>query len=215
MTIQALAWATDQQVPSTAALVLRALANHADHTNGFVHFDASTIAAEASINVASLWRYLGALERNGYLQKDERKSADGDRRDYWLILDRDSSLPWSWSAQDSQDDTSADDEPGGVEAADSYFPRPAASAPSSAPKAFRRDRQVASREQIKAAEPLPPDGMKPIIQGSRAFDAWNNHYRNVLRRPPPFIMSIIADGKPARGFYEPTLFPPAEVETIS
>jgi hypothetical protein len=209
MTAQALAWTLDQPVPGTAKLVLIGLGNHADHTTGFVHFDAPTVAALAVIGVPSLWRYLGALERNGFLAKDDRKSADGDRRDYWLMLDRDPALPWSWSAQETQDDASADDEPQDVEVADSVVPPPKPSAPSAAPNAFRRDRQDKARNEIKAAEPVPPAGQFPVIEGSKAFEAWTKHLRE-HKRVMPFTQAVLADGKYRRGVYMPSLFPPAE-----
>jgi hypothetical protein len=207
MTIQAYAWAMDQPVPGNAFRVLLALANHTDHTTGQVHFDATTISVEALIQAPSLPRYLSALERNGYLSKDELKSPEGDRRDYWLVLDRDSAQPWSWSAQDASSDDDGDAQD--VEQTDSDVPRPKRSTTSATPKAFRRARQVEVRNELKAAEPVPPAGQFPVIEGSRNFFAWNDHYRRV-GRIPPFVMAIVANGKPARGYYAPSMFPPAE-----
>lgn len=198
VTVQALAWALDQPVPGTAGRVLIALSNHADHTNGFVHFDAALIAREAVIGVPSLWRYLGALERNGYLSKDDRKTQDGDKREYWLALDRDPSLPWAWGAQDGER-ADGDDVPAiPVEAAPVL----------SAPVGFDKSKQSEERN-INAAEARKPDDPFPVIEGSRAFWAWSDYYRK-QRKTAPFIRSMIVNGKECRGFPMPTLFPPSE-----
>jgi hypothetical protein len=191
MTIQALAWAIEQPLPGPSKLVLMALSNHADHTNGFVHFDASTISREASIEARSLWRYLGALERNGYLAKDQHKAGDTGKREYWLVLDRDPALAWSWSAQDGADDPLATSS--------------ASSAPSEAPRSFRRAEQDKARE---VAAPQPNPGV-PIIENSKAYHAWCGHLRD-RKQVTPFIQAIQVDGKWLRGFYMPTLFPPRE-----
>jgi hypothetical protein len=207
VTIQALAWAMDQAPPGTAKLVLQALANHADHTNGYVHFDAPTIAQEASIQVVSLWRYLGALERNGYLEKDERKPGDTDKRDYWLVLDRNPALPWSWSAQDIPESSDV--------AASEVAP--AHATPSSAnqisPRGFSRDRQTQARKAASDADAAARTNGVPVIEGSKAFLAWCAYLRR-QRQVIPFTMSIqVDDGKWARGFYRPTLFPPRQDES--
>jgi hypothetical protein len=171
-----------------------ALSNHADHTTGYCHFDAALISREASIEVRSLWRYLGALERNGYLAKDERKPGDTSKREYWLVLDRDPALGWSWTAHDQ----SADDAPEDA----------APTAPSEAPKSFRRAEQNKAREAATAPPSDQPDGV-PIIEGSKAYHAWCGHLRD-RRMVAPFVRAISVDGKWLRGFYMPTLFPPRQ-----
>jgi helix-turn-helix protein len=193
VTVQALAWAIEQGLPGPSKLVLIALSNHADHTNGYCHFDATTISCEASIEVRSLWRYLGALERNGYLAKDERKPGDTSKREYWLVLDRDPALGWSWSATDQ----SADDD------APALSTESSGSATSQAPKSFRRAEQDKARE-VPAAATSP--GI-PIIEGSKAYVAWCAHLRD-RKLVAPFVQAIQVDGKWLRGFYMPTLFPP-------
>lgn len=200
MTIQSVAWAIEQQVPGNAGRVLIALANHSDHSTGHVDFDPPTIAREAAMQVASLWRYLGALERNGFLAKDERKPGDTDKREYWLILDRDPAVPWSWSAQDGSE--RADD-------AHAAEPTGPATARSYAPAGFSRDRQAEGRKAATALPPDRPPGHVPVIEGSKAFNAWCAHLR-ARKQLTPFVRAILVDDKWCRGFYMPTLFPPAE-----
>lgn len=113
MSNQALTWAFDQDgLPCKAKFVLVSIANHADHTNGYCWLKVSTIAQEASIPERSLYRYLGALVRNGYLRRQKNKGADGKQRanDYWIIFDR-PEAPWSWGAGIGDDDpTEAQDD---------------------------------------------------------------------------------------------------------
>lgn len=203
VTIQALAWAMDQSLPDKPKLVLMALANHADHTNGFVHFDAGTIAREVSIREPSLWRYLGALERNGYLAKDQRKTAEGDKREYWLALDRDATVPWAWAAHDVEHAEDADP------------PLEASTQPiqSAAPGGFDKSKQAAQRH-INAETARKPDDPFAIIEGSRAFIAWCNYLRE-RRLPTPYVRSMIVQGKEVRGFPMPSLFPPASEESAA
>lgn len=201
MTVQAFAWAIDQPLPGKAKLVLLALANHADHTTGQVHFDASLIAREASIAVPSLWRYLGALERNGYLAHDERRGkSDADKRDYWLALDRDPSVAWAWAAQDGE----ADDADGL-----DRLQEPS-TAPRSAPSTFNRAAQDAQRK-VNVAPPAdqPPDKPFFVIEGSRAHTAWCR-YLTARRQLVPYVMSRIVEGQERRGFWRASLFPAAE-----
>jgi hypothetical protein len=190
MTIQSLAWAIEQPVPGTAKLVLYALANRACHINGFVHFDAGTIAHEASIQISGLWRYLGALERNGYLSKDERKTAEGEKRDYWLVLDRDNPASWAWG-QSAEDRLRRGDQ-------ESATPRPS--------KSFRREHQDQVRKNNIEEDAAHSAQGVPIIEGSKAFHAWCGHLRN-HNQLVPFIQAINVNGKWLRGFYRPTLFP--------
>lgn len=194
MTVQALAWAMDQPIPAQPKLVLMALANHAEHETGHVHFDASTIAREASIVEKSLWRYLGALERNGYLAKDEHNGAS--KRDYWLQFDLDLARSWSWTAQDRAD---AEEEMAG-----------AAPTTSPAPVAFRRESQAEARKAVTALPPGRPEGQFAVVEGTEAFRAWCAWYRE-RRRVTPFVQVVVTvKGEQRRGFYAPSLFPPIE-----
>lgn len=199
MTVQALAWAMDQPIPAQPKLVLLALANHAEHETGRVHFDASTIAREASIAEKSLWRYLGALERNGYLAKDEHNGAS--KRDYWLQLDIDPARQWSWTAQDG-----ADTEEDAASAAPTTSP---------APVVFRRESQAEARKAATAPPPGRPEGQVAVVEGTEAFRAWCAWYRE-RRMITPFVQAVVTvKGEQRRGFYQATLFPPEEKQIES
>lgn len=114
MSIQAVAWVLDQHpdnLPGKAKLVLVSIANHADHTNGFCWLSLETISHESSMPVRSLYRYIGALVRNGYLRKQLRKGEDGKQRatDYWIMFDR-APHAWDWGAKgDTDEDAEAQD----------------------------------------------------------------------------------------------------------
>jgi hypothetical protein len=112
MSIQAVAWALDQDLPARVKLVLVAIANHADHTNGYCWLKAETIAREASCGQRSVWRYVGALIRNGYVRKSPRKAEDGRQRanDYWIMFGREPK-PWAWGRADESDLEDLDDNP--------------------------------------------------------------------------------------------------------
>lgn len=112
MSIQAVAWVLDQDaddLPGKAKLVLVSIANHADHTNGYCWLNLDTIARESSMPVRSLFRYIGALVRNGFLRKELRKGKDGKQRatDYWVLFDR-PPAKWDWGAKA---DGAEDEEP--------------------------------------------------------------------------------------------------------
>jgi hypothetical protein len=198
MTIQSLAWAFDQNVPGNAKLVLLALANRADHHTGKVDFDASAIAAESSVSARSLPRYLGALRRNEYIAEEQIKQGDGGKF-YWLLFSREIAMPWSWGAEGAD----AAEKDAGVEFESTVSP----------PRKFSREKQ---NEQRKIAatptQPIrPPEQNYAVIEGTDAYHAWVNHYRNVLRKPPPFVMWVtMKSGKQARGFYAPSLYPPRQ-----
>lgn len=100
MSIQAVAWALEQDLPQGPKLVLVSIANHADHTTGYCWLKAETIAQEASCSPRSVWRYVGGLVRNGYIRKAQRKGEHGKQRanDYWLMFGRESK-EWDWLMQ--------------------------------------------------------------------------------------------------------------------
>lgn len=198
MTIQSLAWSLDQPIPGTAKLVLIALANRADHTTGHCSFDAHDTATESQISEASLWRYIGALERNGYLAQDKKR----DGRDIWLQMDREDISPWSWAAEDQN----REDGEGDAESA-SPAPRKVRAGGGAVP-AFSRDRQAEARESANAPPPGRPIDQIAIIEGSKAHDAWCRHLRDQHKVPPYVRWIILADGRQAKGFYMPSLFPP-------
>lgn len=108
MSIQAVAWALEQDLPARPKLVLVSICNHADHTNGYAWLRSDTIAKEAACTVRSVFNYVGALVRNGYIRKAARKGDDGKQRanDYWIMFGREET-PWEWGAH--QDEPVSDD----------------------------------------------------------------------------------------------------------
>lgn len=199
MSIQALAWAIEQQIPGEPKLVLIALANHADHTTGECRFDPPTIAREAVVPEASLPRYLGALRRNGFLARDDR----GKERHYWLQFERDPAIDWSWKAGD-HDDEAVDDVDGSR----------SAPSPGLAPSSFRPSRQAELREKLVPPAPDPTEKRFPVIEGSRAYHAWVKFEKD-QGKVAPFVHSIIVEGQTRRGFMRSTLFPPRADEQAS
>lgn len=95
MSIQAVAWALDQDLPARPKLVLVSIANHANHTDGYCWLKAETIAAEASCSPRAVFNFVGDLIRNGYLRKAPRRATDGRQRanDYWIMFARE---PVKW-----------------------------------------------------------------------------------------------------------------------
>lgn len=99
MSIQAVAWALEQDVPRGPKLVLVSIANHANHTDGYCWLNATTIGREASCTPRSVYNIVGALVRNGFIRKELRRGEDGKQRanDYWIVFDREEKK-WEWSA---------------------------------------------------------------------------------------------------------------------
>ena len=100
MSIQAVAWALEQDLPARPKLVLVAIANHANHVDGYCWLKVATIAREAACQPRSVYNFVGALVRNGYIRKQLRKGDDGKQRatDYWILFDREEK-PWDQDAQ--------------------------------------------------------------------------------------------------------------------
>lgn len=114
MSIQAVGWVLDQHpenLPGKPKLVLVAIANHADHTDGHCWLKMETISRESSLPLRTLSRWIGALVRNGYLRKQLCRGADGKQRatDYWLLFSREPRT-WEWGAKgtDTADDETQD-----------------------------------------------------------------------------------------------------------
>lgn len=97
MSIQAVGWALEQKLPARPKLVLCALANRADHEDGYCWMKAERIAREAACSPRAVFNFIGDLIRNGYIRKAERVGDDGKQRanDYWILLDRDPQIPWN------------------------------------------------------------------------------------------------------------------------
>ena len=93
MSIQAVSWVLSTpgtNLPGNARLVMIALANHADHTDGHCWPTMELIAAEAGVSLRTVTRVIPQLVDNGFLEVRKRRGAHGEQRssDYWLIMDR-------------------------------------------------------------------------------------------------------------------------------
>ena len=113
MSIQAVAWVLSQNgedLPSTARLVMIALANHADHTSGHCWPSVKTIASEAGCSERTASRYLYALSRNGFIdvRRTQRKSGQFRSNDYWILFER-TGAPWQYFNRDPNEEP--EDEP--------------------------------------------------------------------------------------------------------
>src|SRR5262252_3712468 len=108
VSIQAVAWALEQQIPAGPKLVLVALANHADHSTGLCWPSVTLIAHEASCSPRAVYRFVADLSRNGFVMVEKKRGKDGKQRsnNYWLLLDR---LPLAWSAVPSSHTQDADE----------------------------------------------------------------------------------------------------------
>ena len=98
-------WAFGQHVPSRAKNVLFALANHADHTTGHCYPSVETIMSESSCSRRATFNFLGALQRNGFIEIRKKRGADGRQRasDYWILFEREA-REWQHSGRFEEGD---------------------------------------------------------------------------------------------------------------
>jgi hypothetical protein len=115
VSIQAVGWALDQDLPARPKLVLVSICNHADNRTGYCWLKAETIAEEASCSPRAVFNFISDLIRNGFIRKAPKRGDDGKQRanDYWILFDRDPDLKWSSSRApgreaDGEDITDAD-----------------------------------------------------------------------------------------------------------
>lgn len=117
MSIQAVAWALEQDLPARPKLVLVSIANHASHTDGYCWLKMDTIAAEASCSRRAVFNFIGDLIRNGYVRKALRRGDDGKQRanDYWIVLNRE---PAEWIKAGTETETEDGLDPADAEPAE-------------------------------------------------------------------------------------------------
>lgn len=199
MSIQAVAWAWEQAVPGNAKLVLLALANHADHVSGRCRFEPEAVARQASIKPTSLWRYLGALERNGFLVRETAKGPDGEERDFWLKFDR-AIAAWDWGAERADGD-------------DAAVPASAPPGVSGPPRGFRPDTQASERSAART-QAESSTGPVFVVEESRAWNAWRDYRRAQGKPMPSPYWSMGGNGRRAPGYHFPTLFPPGTALSV-
>src|SRR4051812_42584961 len=118
MSLESMAWAFRQKVPPKPKMVLVALADQADERSGRVcdgKTDMKHIAAKASCGERTLYRYIAALVRNGYVRKQSGKDR-GSGNDYWLSMDRplsDDMTDWQWKGDEEAETDDTPDVEGG------------------------------------------------------------------------------------------------------
>lgn len=118
MSIAATNWAYRQKIPIKPKFVLAALADQADERTGRVCYgktDMKYLAEKCSIPERSLYRYIGALIKNGYVVRESGKTL-GQPSVYWLSFDRaeaESLGEWLWKTADDYDHTETQDVGGG------------------------------------------------------------------------------------------------------
>lgn len=231
-------WAFRQKVPPIPKMVLLALADQTDETTGRVCYgktDIKHIAAKASVGARSVYRYIGALIRNGYMLRESGKEK-GKPSTYWLCLDRPLAkdiAEFQWVRNESDADQEIDDMP------DRHTPYNTFESPTVADPLCQ---QVADQDSLdrpknisvraRESEPLPPSGFSRqaqdlernrfqakqqetqpksyfVIEGTRAWEAW----LKVKRKETGvscwnLTTTAIIDGKQRRGWWFPSLFPP-------
>jgi hypothetical protein len=193
MSIQAVAWALEQNIPARPKLVLVAIANHADHTDGYCWLRAETIASEAACSPRGVFNFVGDLIRNGYLRKQQRKGDDNKQRanDYWILFHREAAewikdrAPGEPDDDDVGDaDTTTSGEPDAPGACGSACGQDAVvlveNAPGAvgphAPACSRKDSEEPSKTNLQRTEPeasfaraprsYAPPPVAPEIQGA-------------------------------------------------
>lgn len=211
MSIQAVAWALEQDLPARPKLVLVSLANHANHTDGYCWLKVETIAAEAACSHRAVYNFVGDLIRNGFIRKALRKGADGKQRanDYWILFHREAA-PWV-SARDAHDadpegeDLGPADEDAGAGAPQNVVEphAPGASGESDVPSPPDPvDMHVCASgphaHTCIPSESLEPSKTKPKSPAREGFGAPPRRYQ---APPPPQPVVQGATGDPAEGVF--------------
>jgi hypothetical protein len=192
VSIQAVAWALEQDIPARPKLVLVSIANHADHRTGYCWLKAETIAEEASCSPRAVFNFVGDLIRNGYLRKELRRGDDGKQRasDYWIMFDREQTEWFSTKDAPADEEPATSSEPdarGACGENDETLPAdgpelPACASGPHAPVCMQKDSEEPSktnpekraREVDFAAPPRsykPPPIAPPAEQGATQADA--------------------------------------------
>ena len=93
MSIKAMTWVFDLELPPTPKLVLLVLADHADD-KGFCFPGAATISRRASVSERTLTRVLADLEAKGYIARSRRHLSNGNRTSDGYVLTPDQATEW-------------------------------------------------------------------------------------------------------------------------
>lgn len=235
MSNQALTWVLDDEdLPQGPKMVMVAIANHADHTDGYCWLKAATIAREAACTERSVYRVIAALIRNGYLRYVKKKGADGKQRanDYWILLDR-KPAPWAWRRATSEDDDPLDiggenapsdmDDTRETQPQESVGPHDSHSVHTytEPPKTNLRETNFGLEGNKPRGYRAPPLALevvpKPekvfVIEGSRAWQAWVGHRKRSGQVGSLPTTRGQGENAGKSGWYLPSLFPPAAQST--
>jgi hypothetical protein len=252
MGIESVGWALRQKLPGTAKLVLIALCNHADDDTGHCWPSADLIARHASCSRRSVFTYLAALRRNGYVEYQSARRPTGEQRsnNYWVLFDR-PDIKWVFAPKDEPLDVDSDAvdnsvdntefapsddceqqetqprdsvestrfalgqsatgctllEPSELEPSESSTRLGAETPP---PKHLARDPQAlaSARQQSQgrlqaSEEARSKNQVVPVIEGTESWKAWVAHGHK-----PTLTCNLVVKGRPDRGWYFRTLWPP-------
>jgi len=236
MSVQALSWVFEQDIPSRAKTVLLALANHADHVTGHCFPSVTTIMREASCSRQAVFNFLGLLRRNGFIEIRSVQRADGGRRssDYWIMFDR-APAKWISSFREDNSPESEEVEDSGGEGTHSGLTENEAESPlcvrgESAvctPIIEPSDSNRQSPEQVEGPSPRSP-APKEFSSRARLEKRERLKAAEEARRPakvpviqgtkpweswvkhghpPGLVGKIIYQGRPCRGWYFDRLYP--------
>ncbi len=103
MSIKAMSWVFDLELPPTPKLVLLVLADHADD-QGFCFPGTATISRRASVSERTLTRVLAKLEEQGYIARSRRHLANGNRTSDGYLLTPDQATEWRLDQPPSEHD---------------------------------------------------------------------------------------------------------------
>jgi len=214
MSIQAVAWALEQDFTGrspdgrmssahAAKLVLISLCNHADHVNGHCWPSAETIAREASCTTRSVYRLIAALKRNGYIDIQRAKGADGKQRsnNYWIRFDR-QAAPWEYYSPDPRDEADAQDveEPSDTESPGESVDKPPENPPP-------HDTESPGPSDIRVTRHIMPE---PSVLEPSVQDSLHEQPPKPPDRPPPLPQALAQAERPKAAFEgsKPTAFDP-------
>lgn len=233
MSVAAQTWAWAQKVPIKPKFVLVTLADQTDDRTGKVCYqrtDAKYLAEKCGVPERSLYRYLGALIRNGYVTRKSGQKK-GAASEYWLVLDRASAEDlneFQWTAADDADDPQ--DVEGSANLADPEdAPEPPEIGRPGPPLVADQESLEKPKIPLRARETAPPRfdkraqdlergiGTKAataevkkvfVIEGTRAWEAWLKYRRSQGLPGTMAVCSGFGEHTGKRGWFLPTLFPP-------
>jgi hypothetical protein len=173
MSHEASGWAFRQELPAKVKIVLVALADQASEINGHVCYGRrhmKYLAKKSSCGERTLYRYLAALIRNGYLLRDSGK-AKGQENELYLQMDREAASygKWTWKAGEPEANE-ADDDPQDIAAGSAKSEGGSAKTEEDKSAHFGipgLPHRVAESESLESTKEHRPADEKPLIGFSR------------------------------------------------